>query len=164
MNGISVAIITRSDELPPQASAGPFFHGAALFRALEADPRQRPYMAVASGGGRVVAHMLVALRRRGSLLPPCLFAQGRIYGEGCYAPGCDREELFGLMLLFALSPYPFVYVTDHLGIGRAGVPELALSGGAIGQVLAAPPVEEFALQEGVLRKLIGAVGTMIFAA
>ena len=70
--------------------------------------------------------------------------------------------LFGLMLLFALSPYPFVYVTDHLGIGRAGVPELALSGGAIGQVLAAPPVEEFALQEGVLRKLIGAVGTMIF--
>ena len=98
MNGISVAIITRSDELPPQAAAGGFFHGAALFRALEADPRQRPYMAVASDGGRVVAHMLVALRRRGSLLPPCLFAQGRIYGEGCYAPGCDREELFGLML------------------------------------------------------------------
>lgn len=70
--------------------------------------------------------------------------------------------LFGLMLLFALSPYPFVYVTDHLGIGRAGVPELALAGGAIGQVLAAPPVEAFSLPEGVLRKLIGAVGTMIF--
>lgn len=70
--------------------------------------------------------------------------------------------LFGLMLLFALSPYPFVTLTDHLGIGRTGVPELALSGGAVGQVLAAPPVEAFALPEGVLRKLIGAVGTMIF--
>ena len=31
--------------------------------------------------------------------------------------------LFGLMLLFALSPYPFVTLTDHLGIGRTGSDE-----------------------------------------
>ena len=44
--------------------------------------------------------------------------------------------LLGVMLLFALSPNPFVYLTDKLGIGRTGMPELALSGGTIGQVLA----------------------------
>lgn len=97
---------------------------------------------------------LTLLRAVRTLLPgkgrPLLFLTGEVM------------LLFGLMLLFALSPYPFASLTDHLGIGRAGVPELALSGGAIGQVLAAPPVEAFSLPEGVLRKLIGAVGTMIF--
>ena len=64
-------------------------------------------------------------------------------------PGRGRPGLFfageamilvGAVLLLALSPYPFVSLTDRLGIGRSGIPELALTGGVIGQVLAAPAV------------------------
>lgn len=69
--------------------------------------------------------------------------------------------VFGLMLLLALSPNPFAYLTDKLGIGRIGLPELALSGGAIGQILAAPAVESLDLPEGALRQLIGTVGTLV---
>ncbi len=69
--------------------------------------------------------------------------------------------VFGIMLLLALSPSPFAFLTERLGIGRMGAPELALSGGVIGQVLAAPPVESLALSGGALRSLIGAVGTMV---
>lgn len=70
--------------------------------------------------------------------------------------------LIGVVLLLALSPYPFVSMTERIGIGRSGVPELALTGGVIGQVLAAPSVDSMELPEGVLRQLIGAVGTTIF--
>ena len=85
-------------------------------------------------------------------------------------PGRGRPGLFfageamilvGAVLLLALSPYPFVSLTDRLGIGRSGIPELALTGGVIGQVLAAPAVESLDLPEGVLRQLIGAVGSTI---
>lgn len=48
--------------------------------------------------GHVVAHLTAIIRRRGSLFPPFLFSQGRIYGEGEYAEDTDKEELFGLML------------------------------------------------------------------
>lgn len=67
----------------------------------------------------------------------------------------------GAMLLLALTPEPFAAVTSRLGLGRSGVAELGLSGGAIGQVLAAPAAPEFNLGEGFLRQYIGAVGTMI---
>ncbi len=67
--------------------------------------------------------------------------------------------LAGTILLLALAPHPFAGLTDKLGLGRIDAPELALSGGVIGQVLAAPAAE--ALPEGVLRQLIGAVGTLI---
>ena len=86
-------------------------------------------------------------------------------------PGRGRPTLFfageamillGAILLLALSPHPFVSLTERLGIGRAGMPELALTGGVIGQVLAAPALESASLPEGVLRQLIGAVGTTIF--
>ncbi len=71
--------------------------------------------------------------------------------------------IFGAVLLFALSPYPFAYWTDKLGIGRSGLPELALSGGVIGQVLAAPRCAAYGLEEGILRgRLIGAIGTLVF--
>lgn len=70
--------------------------------------------------------------------------------------------LFGALLLLALSPHPFVSMTEQLGLGRVERPELALTGGVIGQVLAAPGLESANLPEGVLRQLIGAVGTTIF--
>jgi len=87
-------------------------------------------------------------------------------------PGSGRPLLFlsgelsfmiGVMLLLGLSPQTFVFFTDRLNIGRIGMPELALSGGVIGQVLAAPGVESLKLSEGVLRNLIGAVGTTILS-
>ncbi len=93
------------------------------------------------------------------LLRACLPGKGR---PMLFLTG-EAMVIFGAILLFALSPYPFAYWTDRLGIGRAGIPELALSGGVIGQVLAAPACAAYELEEGFLRgKLIGAVGTLVF--
>lgn len=97
MNDIHVVIVSKGKDLPPIQGKG-FFHSEALFRMIENTPGQRPYMAIAYDGGKVVGHMLVMLRRRGSLFPPYLFTQGRVYGEGEYAEGYEKEEIFGLML------------------------------------------------------------------
>ena len=98
MTEYSVNIITKGEELP-QMQCTNFFHSVDLFRIIENTPGQRPFMAVAyDGRGDVVGHILVMLRRRGSLIPPYLFTQARIYGEGEYAPDCDKETVFGLML------------------------------------------------------------------
>lgn len=69
--------------------------------------------------------------------------------------------LCGLLLLLGLFPSVFADYTGRLGLGRKEMADLVLSGGVIGQVLAAPGVEAYELQEGILRQLIGAVGTMI---
>lgn len=97
MNETKVVIISKSENLPPMQCRN-FFHSDELFRITEATPGQRPYMVIAYNGKDIVAHMLVMLRRRGSLLPPYLFTQGRVYGEGEYQPGCDKDAVFGLML------------------------------------------------------------------
>ena len=83
----------------------------------------------------------------------------------------------GAMLLLALTPEVCADRTDALGIGRLEVPKMALSGGVIGQWMAAPDllpedinangdVDSPATQPipaGWLRMLIGAPGTMLFA-
>ena len=97
MNETKVVIISKSEELPPMQCRN-FFHSEELFRVMENTHGQKPYMAIAYDGNDIVAHMLVMLRRRGSLLPPYLFTQGRVYGEGEYKPGYDKENIFGLML------------------------------------------------------------------
>ena len=94
---VDIVIIEHSNNLPQMASTH-FLHSAEYFCILEKTRGQTPLMVVARRGGRVVAHLLASLRRRGSLIPPYLFTQGRVYGEGDYADGEDREELFGLML------------------------------------------------------------------
>ena len=94
---IDISIVTRSEELPEMTSEK-FFHSPELFRMIEQTPGQTPYMVVAMIEGKVIAHLLAILRRRGSLLPPYLFTQGRVYGEGEYAEGVNREEVFKLML------------------------------------------------------------------
>ena len=94
----TIDIIRRYKDMPDLACRS-FFHSVVLFRIIENTPGQTPYMLVArDGNGRVAAHMLVTLRRRGSLVPPYLFTQGRVYGEGEYEEGVDREKIFGLML------------------------------------------------------------------
>jgi S-DNA-T family DNA segregation ATPase FtsK/SpoIIIE len=70
--------------------------------------------------------------------------------------------VLGITVLFAIAPQSFVDQTELLGIGRRDVPNSALSGGVVGQVLAAP---EYAnIPAGWIRKLIGTVGTTIAAA
>lgn len=75
-----------------------FFHSPELFRICENTSGQTPYMVVAEQDGVVVAHLLATLRRRGSLIPPYLFTQGRIYGEGEYNANVNKEDVFKLML------------------------------------------------------------------
>ncbi|MBQ8756154.1 MAG: DNA translocase FtsK 4TM domain-containing protein [Lentisphaeria bacterium] len=69
--------------------------------------------------------------------------------------------LCGSVLLLGLFPAAFAEYTERLGLGHKEMAELVLSGGVIGQVLAAPAVEAYELSEGILRQLIGAMGTMI---
>ena len=47
--------------------------------------------------------------------------------------------ILGTAILFATKPKAFVDTTSKLGIGRPEIFESALSGGVIGQILAAPP-------------------------
>jgi len=94
---IKVRIITKSEELPPMQCDN-FFHSPEMFRICEMTSGLTPYMVVAEENGHVVAHLLATLRRRGSLLPPYLFTQGRIYGEGEYEKGVSKEEVFPMML------------------------------------------------------------------
>jgi S-DNA-T family DNA segregation ATPase FtsK/SpoIIIE len=71
--------------------------------------------------------------------------------------------ILGTVILFAIKPESFVELTDRFGIGRGDAPESALSGGVIGQILAAPPSLESDLQAGYVRRFIGEVGTIVLA-
>lgn len=77
-----------------------------------------------------------------------------------YFGGC-ASVMMGLVLLFGLSPEVFAPLCDRLGLGRMQVPQLALSGGAIGQLLAAPACPLYDIPPGIMRNFIGAVGSMI---
>ncbi len=94
---IHIDIITHSEGLPVMTCRN-FFHSTDLFEILEKTRSQQPYMVVATQDGKVIAHLLATLRRRGSLIPPYLFSQGRIYGEGDYEEGVEKENVFSLML------------------------------------------------------------------
>ncbi len=98
MNTYHVRLYTSGDVLPDMTSHN-FFHSPDLFHIIERTPGQRPYMAVATDNdGHVVGHLLAIVRRRGSLMPPYLFTQGRIYGEGEYEDDAQSEEIFGQLL------------------------------------------------------------------
>lgn len=94
---LRVSIITKSADLPYMTCSS-FFHSTDLFRIVEKTPGQQPYMVIVRRGNTVIAHMLATIRRRGSLVPPYLFSQGRVYGEGEYTEGEDKDALFELML------------------------------------------------------------------
>ncbi len=63
-------------------------------------------------------------------------------------------------MLFAYSPERFATYTDALGIGRLEMPSHCLSGGVVGQWLAAP---ERSGDPGIIRKYIGGTGTLVVA-
>ncbi len=94
---VTIDIITSSKNMPEMECRN-FFHSIELFQIVEKTPGQRPYMVIARQDGRIKAHLLAMLRRRGSLLPPYLFSQGRVYGEGEYEEGADKQLLFSKML------------------------------------------------------------------
>lgn len=95
-----MTIYRKSRDLP-QLMEGDFFHSRKLMEILEAAPRQRPYMVVATDeDGREMGHLLGFLRFRPMWLPPFLIVHCRVLSEGVYAPGIghQRDELFGQML------------------------------------------------------------------
>lgn len=98
MSDLQVKIYTYGDRLPSLLPAN-FFHSPELFRLIGNSSGQRPYMVVVSNSSdEVLAHMLAFVRRRTSWLPPFIFTQGRIYGEGAYRSDEHKEELFSLMV------------------------------------------------------------------
>jgi len=68
--------------------------------------------------------------------------------------------IFGVTVLFGMWPETMVGITERLGIGHAGAPKSALSGGVIGQRLAAPLDS---VSPGILTGTIGTVGALITA-
>lgn len=64
----------------------------------------------------------------------------------------------GTTIIFAMFPEQLSGMTQALGIGHSGSPESALSGGVLGQKIAAP---ENSPSPGLIRKLIGSVGTLV---
>ena len=94
---LDVKIIERSSELPP-LQCNDFFHSSEMFCIVEKTSGMQPFMVIAIKKGQVVAHMLATLRRRGALIPPYIFTQGHVYGEGEYASEENKEEIFEKML------------------------------------------------------------------
>ncbi|HCE45455.1 MAG TPA: cell division protein FtsK [Lentisphaeria bacterium] len=66
----------------------------------------------------------------------------------------------GVTILFAMWPDKFVMMTEYLGIGSRNVPLSALSGGVIGQKIAAP---ELSVYPGLITSNFGTVGSLIVA-
>lgn len=98
MSSYTVTLYSHGDSLPV-LPGGSFFHSAELFHIIGKSRGQRPFMAVATDAeGHVVGHMLALIRNRSTWLPPFLYMQGRIFGEGEYADDEHREEIFGLLL------------------------------------------------------------------
>ncbi len=95
---VSIRLIHKSEDLPPMKCRD-FFHSIAFFRMLENTPRQQPFMCIAEApDGRIVAHMLANLAYHRVWLPPFIYTHGRVYGEGEYENGADKEAVFGLFL------------------------------------------------------------------
>jgi S-DNA-T family DNA segregation ATPase FtsK/SpoIIIE len=67
--------------------------------------------------------------------------------------------MLGICLLLAMWPGYFIGITDYLGIGRAGVPDSALSGGVLGQFFASPSTDYD--NAGIIRRFMGTMGTCI---
>lgn len=99
MKGIQTAIYTHVEQLPTVEEEN-FFHSRQLFSIISSTPRMKPHMVVCTtDDGTVVSHLLASVRYRTSFLPPFLFIQCRVLGDGVYAESAfRRDELFGEML------------------------------------------------------------------
>lgn len=99
MNELTTHIYSSNDTLPDGLMEENFFHSPQLFHLCRKTPRQQPFMVtVETPDGEVVAQMLAVLRRRASWLPPYLYRQCRVLGEGVYRPDRPKDQLFDMML------------------------------------------------------------------
>ena len=117
---LKIRIIERYDELP-DVSDKSFFHSKEFFRIVAVTSGHHPFMVVAEReDGTVAAQMLAATRRHGSLIPPYLFSQGRVYGEGVYGEDVDRDEVFGMMLkgITKRFKYALCFYTEFSNISQ----------------------------------------------
>ncbi len=74
--------------------------------------------------------------------------------------GSVISVIIGITILFGMYPEPFCFFTDYLGIGSNSIPSSALSGGVIGQKLAAPL---YSRSPGLITGVIGGVGCFVVA-
>lgn len=72
--------------------------------------------------------------------------------------GSAIAVVIGITIIFGMFPDSFCFITDYLGIGSRAVPSSALSGGVIGQKLAAPLASR---GPGLITGFIGTVGTFV---
>ena len=94
---MNVTIFEHANDLP-SLSSNNYFHSHELMELCEQTPRQKPYMVVVTDDtGHVCAHLLAVERSRRSWLPPYLYKQVRVLGEGVYAEEAD-QQMFGLMV------------------------------------------------------------------
>lgn len=93
-----IKIYTRSEDLP-QLQEGSALHSEPMFRSMEKTRNCTPYMLVAyDSEEKEVAHLLVTRRRCFRLLPPMFTHRYTINGEGVYADGRNREEVFAFFI------------------------------------------------------------------
>lgn len=95
---ITIKIYSHSGDLPAMESNN-FFHSPELFKIIENTPGHRAYMFVAfNDEHKITGHLMAIVRRHGSFMPPYIYSQGRIYGEGEYADWADRDKIFHMLL------------------------------------------------------------------
>lgn len=105
MSNYHVEIKRQGEELPVLSDRN-FFHSPEMFHILENVSGCSPYMIIVKDKRDAVhAHMLAILWRRGSWIPPYLFSQGRIYGEGVYLNDSEKKDLFPLMLKTVIKAF-----------------------------------------------------------
>ncbi len=98
MPNIRVHIVSKGINLPTMECHS-FFHSDYFFLLAEKIPGHKPYMVIAEDeNNRIIGHLLALVRWHGSLFPPYLYSQGRIFGEGEYADGVNKEMVFGVIL------------------------------------------------------------------
>lgn len=74
--------------------------------------------------------------------------------------GSVAAVIIGITILFGMYPEKFCFITDYLGIGSSSVPSSALSGGVVGQRLAAPLASR---APGLITGTIGEIGAFVVA-
>lgn len=100
---VSVTLITKASDLPG-IICDDFFQSVELFKILEATPKQKPYMALATDGqGHIVAHLLAVVSYHHLLLPPFTYSHCHIYGEGVYAPEVENKEAIFSLFVKAIT-------------------------------------------------------------
>lgn len=99
MTELTTHVYSSDDRLPDGLKGENFFHSPQLFDLCRDTPRHQPFMVtVETAEGRVVAQMLAVVRRRTSWLPPYLYRQCRVLGEGVYCADLPKDQLFAMML------------------------------------------------------------------